>query len=98
MSHQITVTYTRPNLDTPFYNQTAEYYAWFNTNYKNTGKVTLGPTVYSDDGLTMQWVAQWVDDAAMTEFNSSSEAQAAFARRTAYMIENNMSVTVSVTE
>lgn len=97
MSHQITITYTRPTTDVGFYRHDSAYSAWFNANFISTGKfVKAGLT--SSDPLTEVWSGEWTDDAARATWLASAETASAMARRNEYLAANGISMNISATD
>ena len=93
MAIKTTMTFTRLNTDTPWYEPTESFKEYNKATYIDTGKRTWVERTESEDGLTQINVSIMVDAAAAKEFSQDSNIQGYLNARDLYCIQNNISLT-----
>jgi DNA phosphorothioation-dependent restriction protein DptG len=87
--------FTRPSVDVPFYEASAEYKAAW-ASYKETGKLLGNRSTLSEDGLTRTAVSLWKDEETWKEYSSDPLTIQMILQRDEYHQLNNITSTRAV--
>lgn len=101
MAIRTTLVFKRPDTSIAFdemVKRTSDLENYWQTNYRDTGKITDWTRTDSEDGLTRTLVITWKDEASSIEFVKDSTIQAMLNHRDSYNIENGISFEKSTEE
>jgi hypothetical protein len=88
---EITVSFTRPSVDVPFYVASDESKAYQKSTYDSTGKRIGSVYRLSDNGLTMTVTTYWKDSQSFNEFRNDAQVISSLTQpRTVYNAQNNI--------
>ncbi len=87
----LTATFTRPNIMTPWYQQSDAFAQYFETTYRETGKVLDQAQTISEDGLTLTRTVTWATRADFLNFVKNDQAyKDLMTEREAHFSENGI--------
>jgi len=89
MAIRVTKTFTRPSVDTPLYRD-EDMIAYVKQTYIDTGLRISFTRTESPDGLTVNWITEWRDQAAYDQFLNDTKCKAMYELRRAYNLANNI--------
>lgn len=92
----ITLTYTRPDLNTPFFSAPAELKTQFLEKYRYTGKSISTAVTHSPDGLTAVVTNKWRSQADLDEFRADTLSDTTRALREAHIVAHNLQLTTDI--
>jgi hypothetical protein len=90
---KVTTVSVRPSKKVAFFEASAEFTAWFKTNYLDTNQCAISRS-RSDDGLTLTSDAFWDSEASCDAYLAQDKTKAMNAERDAY--NTNAKITRSV--
>ena len=95
----VTVGFTRPAVDVPFYKASNESKAYQKSAYDSTGKRIGSVYRLSDDRLALTVTTYWKDSQSYNEFRNDAQIVSSLAQpRTAYNAQNNIQTVPATTE
>jgi hypothetical protein len=94
----VTVGFTRPSVDVPFYKASDESKAYQKSTYDSTGKRVGSVYRLSDNSLTMTVTTYWKDSQSYNEFRNDAQVISSLAQpRTVYNTQNNIQTVPATT-
>lgn len=90
----VTATYTRPNIMTPWFQQSDAFAQHFENTYRYTGKVLESTQSISPDGLTFTRSETWVTRSEFMAFLEDPEYINLMASRDAHVAEHGIVINV----
>lgn len=90
MAIRVTKTFTRTSTGQPLYEISEEFRTHLDTTYITPGLQTNRSFNVSENGLTINYVTEWRDQAAYDQFMNDPVCKEMFALRKAYNQTNNI--------
>ena len=95
---KVTQTWTRPDVNTPFFKLKDSVKEYISRKYTQTNKVIIQRTDDATGSLTVSLVTIFADDAARTEYNEDPEIVKVKQARSAFHTTNRITAVDPVVE
>jgi hypothetical protein len=94
----VTISFTRPSVDVPFYVASDESKTYQKSAYDSTGKRIGSVYRLSDDRLSLTVTTYWKDSQSYNEFRNDAQVISSLAQpRTVYNTQNNIQTVPATT-